>query len=198
MISPSALRKLSYSSDRGSVQFLAPSAASLPIAKFGFQFAASVGGEQLARLKPMLGSRRREHCGKLPRKLGVLRTSEVPERSRIHRLVKTEDFLDPAIAVGGDDEVLARQRRLDVCNANHHVVMKFALLMVDEQVIGAPVLPNRFEERANHAFGSEFLQEGFCCLHHRRSVARSSYSTMAPPRTHSQHVAPTTRGTLGA
>jgi len=78
----------------------------LSVAKLGFQLAASVRCEQFTGVEPVLCSSSCEHSRKFARELGVLRTSKVPEGRGVDRLVKTQDFFDTTVAVGGDDKVL--------------------------------------------------------------------------------------------
>lgn len=76
----------------------------------------------------------------------------MPERRGIDRLVKAEDFFDTAITVGGDHQVLPRKARPCVSDTDNDVVVKLALLVVDEQIVRTPVLADAVEDRTKHPF----------------------------------------------
>lgn len=88
----------------------------------------------------MLGSSGREQGRKRASELGVFRASKVPKCGRIHRRIKTENFFDAAVTVGGDHQVLPRKARLGVGDTDHHVVVKLSLLVVGKQVVRSQVL----------------------------------------------------------
>ena len=85
----------------------------------------------------------------------------MPESRRVHGFVKTEHLFDATIAVGGDDQILPRKGWFGVGDADHDVMVKLALLVVDEQIVRTPVLAHGVEERTKHALVRQFLNDGF-------------------------------------
>jgi hypothetical protein len=120
----------------------------LTFAELGFELASGVWKKELARVEPVLGSGGREYRWQVPGEVRIVGTAVMPEREGVNLAVETENFLHAAVAVGGDDEVIAGEGGRCVVNTNKDVVVELALLMVFEQVILTPVLTNLLEEAA--------------------------------------------------
>src|SRR6185369_8007532 len=113
-------------------------------------------------LEPVFGPCACEQLGERPRKFRIFRAPEVPERRWIYRFIEAEHFFDASVAIGRDHQVVPRQTRLGVGDADHHVVMKLTLLMMHEQVEAAPTSTYRIKERSQHALVREHFHRSWC------------------------------------
>ena len=95
----------------------------------------------------------------------------MPQGCRIYWLVKAENFLHAAVAIGRNDQVPPRQAWPAVRHVDNHVVMELALLMMRDQVVAAPATPDALKERAKHALRCKPSHDSFRCLRHRSIVA---------------------------
>src|SRR5690554_4302786 len=107
----------------------------------------------------MLGSSGRQERRKHPLELRVLGTTSVPESCRVGESVEAEDLLNAPVTVRRDDQVLPGQPRCAVWDANEHIMVKLALLVVQEEVEPAPLVPQVLKKGAKHPLLCEPLHD---------------------------------------
>jgi hypothetical protein len=161
-----------------------PPAALLPASMLGPQLASRVGGEQLARVEPMLRDCAREDRVKLAAKLRDVRAAVVPEGAAVRHVREREDLLYAAVAVRGDNEDVAWQggrRRLG--QAKDDVVMELALRPVGHEVItpeaALHLVEQGAEDQATRKVGDGIVHATMLPLCHSRT-SRSPARTQRP------------------
>jgi hypothetical protein len=124
----------------------------------GAQLAARVCPQQLARVEPVLGGGAREDGREIAVELGHVRAAVMPERGAVGDLGEAEDLLDPAVAVGGDDEDSAGQvGPRTVGQRQDQVVVKLALRPVRDEVVAAEASREVVEQCAEHEMAGELV-----------------------------------------
>jgi hypothetical protein len=76
----------------------------LSLTIFGSQFTSGVGGEQLARIEPVLRRRASEDRHQFPVELGDGGTAMMPERCAVGHVLESYDLFDASVAVRGHDD----------------------------------------------------------------------------------------------
>ena len=154
-----------------------PSATALAASVLGPKLASRVRREQLARIEPVVRARHAQQRRDRSVEFRVARATVLPERPAVRDLGERQHLLDAAVAVGRDDEHRTRERARLVSQAEHDVVVEFALLKVRDEIERTVVRPHFVEQSAEGHRRGEGIQRG-----HPRSLPAARRERKASSR----------------